>query len=340
MKKIISLIVVSILFAACGTQATVTPTATASLTATPAPTQTPIPTPTSHPDFLALQEAIAASGERFTLDGATGLIYDGADPVPGIAVAADGTITLEIDGETITPDPEAVSFDDQGGITVEENERKLRWGENGWEMVRSVSLTWEDWQKMFDFTYIGIKGDQYDVLAKIKGYADVMTNPEAIDGLDRNAQLVILNSDGTAQCMATRQEAAKAAQGGAIVLFDRESERARDPGILCGSVLRALNRAYLEGNHNVHMSFGRNYDPERSGDFPIFAQDILTIKDANGRLIAPVLDCPFNYTLTRLTGDPNNSSERFPPSAEYKNTVYWAEEVILGEYYGITVYTQ
>lgn len=138
MKQLIPLIVVSILLAACVPQATATPTATASLTATSAPTKTPIPTPTLHPNFIALQEAIAASGERFTLDGATGLIYDGENPVSGITVSVDGTITLEIDGETITPDPEAVNFDDQVGITVEDNERKLQWGENGWEEVIAI----------------------------------------------------------------------------------------------------------------------------------------------------------------------------------------------------------
>ncbi|WKZ47631.1 MAG: hypothetical protein QY306_17635 [Anaerolineales bacterium] len=138
MKQLIPLIVISILLAACVPQATATPTATASLTATSAPTKTPIPTPTLHPNFIALQEAIAASGERFTLDGATGLIYDGEDPVSGITVSADGTIALEIDGETITPDPDAVNFDDQEGITVEDNERKLQWGENGWEEVTVI----------------------------------------------------------------------------------------------------------------------------------------------------------------------------------------------------------
>lgn len=135
MKKFISLIVMSILLAACAPQATATPTATASLTATSAPTKTPIPTPTLHPNFIALQETIAASGGRFTLDGATGLIYDGENPVSGITVSVDGTITLEIDGEIFTPDPEAMSFDDQEGITVEENERKLKWAGDGWEAV-------------------------------------------------------------------------------------------------------------------------------------------------------------------------------------------------------------
>ncbi|MCC6499817.1 MAG: hypothetical protein IT313_06060 [Anaerolineales bacterium] len=139
MKKFISLIVTSILLAACAPQATVTPTAVATLTATSAPTETPIPTPTLHPNFIALQEAIAASGERFTLDGATGLIYDGENPIPGITVSADGTITLEIDGETITPDPDAVNFDDQEGITVEDNERILQWGADGWAETLQIA---------------------------------------------------------------------------------------------------------------------------------------------------------------------------------------------------------
>ncbi|WKZ45016.1 MAG: hypothetical protein QY302_04415 [Anaerolineales bacterium] len=146
MKQLIPLIVVSILLAACVPQATATPTATASLTATSAPTETPIPTPTLHPGFIALQEAIAASGERFTLDGATGLIYDGANPIPGISVAVDGTITLEVDGETIIPDPEDVRFDDQEGITIEEKEKGLLWRGDGWEKVVVIPDYLKDFQ--------------------------------------------------------------------------------------------------------------------------------------------------------------------------------------------------
>ncbi len=138
MKQLIPLIVTAILLAACVPQATATPIATASLTATSAPTKTLIPTPTLHPNFIALQEAIAASGERFTLDGATGLIYDGENPVSGITVSADGTIKLEINGEVVIPNPDDLSFDDQEGITVEDNERKLQWGENGWEEVTVI----------------------------------------------------------------------------------------------------------------------------------------------------------------------------------------------------------
>jgi hypothetical protein len=49
----------------------------------------PAPTPTLHPQFAALQEKIAASGGRFTLQ-ADGLIYDGETPIPGLTVAFGG----------------------------------------------------------------------------------------------------------------------------------------------------------------------------------------------------------------------------------------------------------
>lgn len=81
-------------------------------------TLTPMLTPTFHPDFIVLQESIAGSGKRFTLQ-ADGLLYDGETRIPGMTVAPDGTMTLTVNGETITLDPADVDFDDEAGITID-----------------------------------------------------------------------------------------------------------------------------------------------------------------------------------------------------------------------------
>ncbi|MCK6585438.1 MAG: hypothetical protein L6Q49_20245 [Anaerolineales bacterium] len=81
-------------------------------------TLTPAPTPTQHPKFAALQQAIADSGSRFTLQ-ADGLVYDGETPIPGVTVAPDGTMSMTVNGETVTLDPADVNFDDQDGISID-----------------------------------------------------------------------------------------------------------------------------------------------------------------------------------------------------------------------------
>lgn len=106
-----------VIFLAVFLIACVSPTPQVTATSEATVTLTPIPAPTLHPQFIALQESIAASGGRFTLQ-ADGLIYDGETPIPGVTVAPDGTMTLTVDGETVTLDPVDVDFDDEKGISI------------------------------------------------------------------------------------------------------------------------------------------------------------------------------------------------------------------------------
>jgi hypothetical protein len=111
MKKLnLITFIAAYLVVACAPQVTSTSEATVTLT--------PISTPTLHPEFAALQQTIADSGSRFTL-GADGLLYDGETPIPGMTVAPDGTMTLTVNGETVTLDPADVDFDDEKGITID-----------------------------------------------------------------------------------------------------------------------------------------------------------------------------------------------------------------------------
>lgn len=111
--------VFSFIIAACSTSASqVTVTSEVTVTLPPPPTEPLVPTPTLHPQFAALQETIAASGGRFTL-GADGLLYDNNTSIPGITVALDGTMTLTVNGETVTLDPADVNFDDENGISID-----------------------------------------------------------------------------------------------------------------------------------------------------------------------------------------------------------------------------
>ncbi|MBI3165069.1 MAG: hypothetical protein HYZ24_10330 [Chloroflexi bacterium] len=111
MKKLnLITFIAAYLVVACAPQVTSTSEVTVTLT--------PISTPTLHPEFAALQQTIADSGSRFTL-GADGLLYDGETPIPGMTVAPDGTMTLTVNGETVTLDPADVDFDDEKGITID-----------------------------------------------------------------------------------------------------------------------------------------------------------------------------------------------------------------------------
>lgn len=110
MKKTAFLLLVATIFSACSSpQMTVAPEVTVTLTSTPMPTP--------HPEFAALQQAISDSGLRFTLQ-ADGLVYDGETPVPGLHVAPDGTMTLDVNGESITLNPADVDFDDEDGVKI------------------------------------------------------------------------------------------------------------------------------------------------------------------------------------------------------------------------------
>jgi len=140
MKKFNSfLLALTFIVSACTStpQVTATPEPTATL---PPPTETPIPTPTLHPQFAALQEQIAASGGRFTLNP-DGTIFDGAEPLPGVTVAPDGTMTLTVSSETITLDPKLVVFDDQNGFSYPGYEQNA---DGSWvEAAPSAEQLWE-----------------------------------------------------------------------------------------------------------------------------------------------------------------------------------------------------
>lgn len=76
-------------------------------------------TPTLHPEFIALQQTIAATGERFILQ-ADGTIWDNesAAAVQGLRVDNNGVMTIMVNGEEVTLDPADVTWDDEGGVKV------------------------------------------------------------------------------------------------------------------------------------------------------------------------------------------------------------------------------
>jgi|GEM_PF-2084358 len=108
------LVICSIFITSCAPQVTVTSEVT--VTSLP-PTETPIPTPTLHPQFIALQEQIAASGERFTLLS-DGTVQDNATTIPGIQVTADGKVTITVNGEPVEIEQSAINFDNEKGLSI------------------------------------------------------------------------------------------------------------------------------------------------------------------------------------------------------------------------------
>ena len=103
-------------------------------------TPTPIPTPTTHPQVIAIQEKIAASGETFTLN-ADGQIEvqteEGMTIVPDIQVQPDGTMTFTHNGEEFTANTETLEINGQT-IRFQDTEGKT-WvfdGENLKEEIR------------------------------------------------------------------------------------------------------------------------------------------------------------------------------------------------------------
>lgn len=86
------------------------------------PTVAILPAPTLHPQFIALQEQIAASGARFALLP-DGMIEEqtadgGRQTVPGISVDKNGVIALQVGDQQVDLSPADVSFDDRDGITI------------------------------------------------------------------------------------------------------------------------------------------------------------------------------------------------------------------------------
>jgi hypothetical protein len=115
MKKLV--LFTFIFLAACSGQVPQV-TVTSEVTVTLPPTKIPIPTPTFYPQFIALQEQIAASGKRFILlpDGTIEeQTTDGErQTVPGIFVEANGVMTIDVNGEKVVVDPSTVHFDADG----------------------------------------------------------------------------------------------------------------------------------------------------------------------------------------------------------------------------------
>jgi hypothetical protein len=111
--KTLPLLVIFLFVVACSPQVTVTPEAT--VTSTPPPTSTPIPTPTLHPEFIALQEQIAASGGRYTLQ-VDGTIWDNvsAAPVQGLRVDNNGVMTMIVGDEPIPIESGSIKFTSDG----------------------------------------------------------------------------------------------------------------------------------------------------------------------------------------------------------------------------------
>jgi hypothetical protein len=145
-------------------QVTVTPQATITLTALPAPTL--------HPQFTSLQETIAASGGRFTLN-ADGLIYDSETPIPGLTVAPDDTMTLTVNGETITFDPAAVTFDDEKGIAIDGYELD----ENGAWVEAVTVLTPDQFANMSDEEKLAVAPDTTTITEPAEEGGHTSTEP-------------------------------------------------------------------------------------------------------------------------------------------------------------------
>lgn len=182
-KRIFVFLAVSILLSACATSSApqVTVTSEVTVTSTPLPTETPIPTPTLHPDFAALQEQIAASGGRFILHP-DGMISDGAELIPGLTVAPDGTMTLTVDGEGVTLDPTKAVFDDENGFSYpgyEQNEDG-NWVESVSEMELKVKADFEAHSFIYDV-------DRYDV--DNEGVVTDLETKEVVAQYDENGVL-------------------------------------------------------------------------------------------------------------------------------------------------------
>ena len=131
--RTIFIILLLFLLAACVADAPqVTVTSEVTVTLLPL-TATAIPTPTLYPQFVTLQDQIAASGERFDLlpDGTIQeTIPDGVKVVPGLSVDKNGQIKLMVDGQEIVIASTDVTFDDDRGVIVERysfDQQKNEW---------------------------------------------------------------------------------------------------------------------------------------------------------------------------------------------------------------------
>lgn len=144
----------------CAPQVTATPEATVTLP--------PVSTPTLHPDFIALQESIAASSGRFSLH-ADGQLYDGDTPIPGVIVMPDGKMVLTVDGDKeIILERDGYDFDDEEGFTVKGmkyDEDTGAWVEAMSEAMQTAIANFDKFGFVFDEDkyYVDDKGDVFDV---------------------------------------------------------------------------------------------------------------------------------------------------------------------------------
>ena len=99
-----------LLLTACASQPTV-PVASETPTLVPSPTIQP--TPTFLPEFVVLQDQIAASGERFILMP-DGTIQDDGIAISGLNVDKNGVMTLQVDDQIVELSFEDLSFGDSG----------------------------------------------------------------------------------------------------------------------------------------------------------------------------------------------------------------------------------
>lgn len=155
MKKILFPIL-TILLTACSSSST---QVTATVTVTSPPTATVIPLPTLHPQFIAIQSQVAASGERFTLlsDGTIQeTTAEGAVTVPGLSVDKNGVMTIIVNGETITLDPSKVIIDDETGFSYPGYEQDA----NGEWVEVQVGYTMDQLGKMSEAERLGAAPDK------------------------------------------------------------------------------------------------------------------------------------------------------------------------------------
>lgn len=241
-----------------------------------------------------------------------------ATPMPSPTFTAAPTST-----KIPEPTPTAPAGDEPGGDT------------DPTPPAPELNMTWGDWKEMFDFTYTyAPTGVKFDVLSEVLRKTKVLDDQAEIAALKNNPNLVILFTNGNAQCMATPQEASVAAGVGATVL-QFTTDGATSPGNICNWVLRAQNNSYLAGNRGVRMSFGETpRAPFPPGDFWIDKTDILVIKDGDGRMTAAVLEKPLHYAIG------TQSLSLFDVDSPTDDTEHWVEEVMSPEHTGIYVYTE
>jgi hypothetical protein len=118
-----------------------------------------IPLPTLHPQFIAIQSQVAASGERFTLlsDGTIQeTTAEGAVTVPGLSVDKNGVMTIIVNGETITLDPSKVIIDDETGFSYPGYEQDA----NGEWVEVQVGYTMDQLGKMSEAERLGAAPDK------------------------------------------------------------------------------------------------------------------------------------------------------------------------------------